>query len=132
MRNRNLSTISKGSLLAAIYLPMMFCLASISAGAGGTRGPSVVADRWMEIDLYWFDRTNITASSEAFWERNSPLFASITGWKGIILNVGWAADYLTRWEGDLDLKIPFLKGIQQEEWFEVTGQLTGDTAERQR
>ena len=132
MRNRNLSTMNKGSRLAVIFLPLMFCLASISAGVGGTREPSLVADRWMEIDLYWFDRTNITASSEAFWERNSPLFASVTGWKGIILNVGWAADYLTLWEGDLDQKIPFLKGIQQEEWFEVSGQLTGDTAERQR
>jgi hypothetical protein len=92
----------------------------------------VAADRWMEIDLYWFDRTNIAASSEAFWDRYHPLFDGVQGWKGIILNVGWAADYLTRWEGDLNQKIPFLKGIQQEEWFEVTGLLTGDTAERQR
>ncbi len=132
MRKINLAITIKDFLLTAIYLPMMFGLASLCAGAGGTKAPSVVADRWMEIDLYWFDRTNITASSETFWERNNPLFASITGWKGIILNVGWAADYLTRWEGDLDQKIPFLKGIQQEEWFEVAGQLTGDTAERQR
>ncbi len=118
---------------------LILCLCLVWAapraiGAGTNDGPAEIvnADRWMEIDLYWFDRTNITASSEAFWERYSPLFAGVRGWQGIILNVGWAADYLTRWEGDLDQKIPFLRGIQQEEWFKVTGQLTGDTAERQR
>jgi hypothetical protein len=120
-----------------VGLIILFCLVRLAPQAEGARAEAakpqaINADRWMEIDLYWFDRTNITASSEAFWERYSPLFAGVQGWKGVMLNVGWAADYVTRWEGDLDQKIPFLKGIQQEEWFAVTGQLTGDTEERQR
>ena len=94
--------------------------------------PSVKADRWIEIDLYWFDRNDIQGSSERFWQRCAPLFEGAEGWRGVILNVGWTADYVMDWRGNLGQTISFPVGFKQQPWFEVGGQLTGDTAERER
>jgi len=92
----------------------------------------LAADRWLEIDLYWFDRTNITSSAEAFWERYAPLFAGVTGWRGVILNIGWTVDYVLSWHGRLDERIDWPASFRQEPWFQMGGLLTGTTAERQR
>jgi hypothetical protein len=110
-------------------------LSSIPAGfiqrdaAGAT---SIDTDRWLEIDLYWFDKDNLEKSVSGFWDRYAALFRGVSGWRGVILNVGWVMDYVLDWRGNLDGKIPFPQHMAQEHWFRVGGLLTGDTAERKR
>lgn len=93
---------------------------------------SVDADRWLEIDLYWFDKDHIRESASEFLRRVSPLFAGLSGWRGVILNVGWLIDYIAEWNGDLNQRIPLLRGASQQPWSKVEGLLTGDTTERMR
>ena len=45
--------------------------------AAATRGPEVQADRWLEIDLYWFERGDMQGSVDKFWERFAPIFVSV-------------------------------------------------------
>lgn len=92
----------------------------------------LAADRWLEIDLYWFDRSNIDDSCEAFWDRFTPLFEGVQGWRGVILNVGWTVDYVMDWSGDLDQEIPISKNRAQQPWSKVSGILAGTTEQRMR
>jgi hypothetical protein len=86
----------------------------------------------MEIDLYWFDRDNVGKSAEQFWDRFTPLFAGLDGWRGVILNIGWTSSYVLDWRGDLGDRIPLPTGMKEQNWFKVTGMLTGTTEERRR
>lgn len=95
--------------------------------SGGVRG-----DRWMEIDLYWFDRDNIGKSAEQFWDRFTLLFAGLDGWRGVILNIGWTSSYVLDWRGSLNDRIALPTGMQEQNWFKVTGMLTGTTQERRK
>jgi hypothetical protein len=90
----------------------------------------IVADRWLEIDLYWFEHKDMQQSAEAFWERYHPLMDGIDGWKGVILNVGWISDYILEWQGDLKQEIKLPKNMKSWGWFKDEGQLTGTTLER--
>lgn len=92
----------------------------------------VLADRWIEIDLRWFDRENMRKSAEIFWERYHPLFEGIQGWKGVILNVGWFGDYILLWDGNLEQKIPFPQNMRTDPQFQTQGALTGTSTERIR
>ena len=60
----------------------------------------VPGDRWMEIDLYWFEPTDIPGSVDRFWDRFYPLFDGVAGDRGVILNVGWTVGYIMEWSGD--------------------------------
>jgi len=106
--------------------------AAFSPSAATSDSPRVEADRWLEIDLYWFDKDDLESSVAQFWERYSPLFRGVSGWRGVILNVGWVMDYVLDWRGNPDLRIPRPQRMNQEHWFKVAGLLTGDTAERKR
>jgi len=108
------------------------CGAIPAALAPLEHGAALDADRWLEIDLYWFDRDHLENSATEFWNRYAPLFRAVGGWRGVILNVGWVMDYVLDWRGDLDRPIPLPRSMKQENWFKVGGQLTGDTAERKR
>lgn len=66
-------------------------------------------DRWLELDLYWFDRDSLATSVARFLERNYPLYKNATGWRGVILNVGWMVDYIAGFEGALDQQIPLVE-----------------------
>lgn len=90
----------------------------------------IKADRWLEIDLYWFDHKDMEKSVNQFWERYSPLMVGIDGWKGVILNVGWLSDYILQWQGDLNSEIKFPKNMKKYPWFKDKGQLAGNTTER--
>jgi hypothetical protein len=87
-------------------------------------GP-IKTDRWLEIDLYWFDKGNMEKSVDLFWKRFSPLVDEIDGWKGVILNVGWISDYILEWQGDLNQEIKLPKNMKQSPVFMVEGQLSG-------
>jgi len=102
-----------------------------SADEKATPDP-VDADRWVEIDLYWFDRSHIQSSAREFWDRYAPLYENVAGWRGVILNIGWLVDPVLHWPGDLEARIPIPAALEQESWFRVTGPLTGTVAERKR
>jgi hypothetical protein len=91
--------------------------------------PAGAIDRWLEIDLYWFDHHDILGSARHFWERSAPLFTGVDGWRGVILNVGWTLDYIMDWRGREEDRI-FFPPMQPEPWFEVGGPLPGTTEQR--
>jgi len=102
------------------------------AGEGALASPSdpIHGDRWIEVDLYWFDRDKIADSAARFWDRFTPLFAGLDGWRGVILNIGWTSSYILDWRGDLDGRIPLPTGMKEQNWFRVNGMLKGTTEER--
>lgn len=114
-----------------IILLLLFTLCAFDTQANNIQAEKTT-DRWVEIDLYWFDKDNIAGSVDVFWQRNSPFFEEIKGWKGVILNVGWVMDYVHDWRGDLSQKIPFPKGMNQDKWFLVEGTLSGDLSEKRK
>jgi hypothetical protein len=109
-----------------------FALASAGLHAAEPQAPSQAlrTDRWMEIDLYWFDRSNKQASAEAFWERNHPLYEHCEGWKGVTINIGWLMGVVTDWSGDLDQPITLPKEMKIEPYYRDHGHLLGSTTER--
>lgn len=72
------------------------------------------ADRWLEIDLYWFSEDNLKNSTEVFWDRFTPLFKDVKGWKGVIINVGWLMDYVLEWRGNLNDSIPLPENMKSQ------------------
>lgn len=98
----------------------------------GSASAGIKTDRWMEIDLYWFDLHNKEKSVEQFWKRYHPLVADVDGWKGVIINVGWIMDYLLEWNGDLSSEIPLPDSMKTYPWFESEGNIGGTTQERLR
>jgi hypothetical protein len=90
----------------------------------------VPGDRWMEIDLYWFDRGHLQESVGMFWERFAPLYRGVAGDKGVILNVGWTVAYIMEWSGNLAQRISLPLGTGQQPWVAETSSLPGSIAER--
>jgi len=90
----------------------------------------VNADRWFEIDLFFFEHNDMEKSVNQFWDRYHSLAEGVMGWKGVILNVGWISDYILDWHGDMNEVIKRPKNMQKEPWFKDEGQLTGNTIER--
>jgi hypothetical protein len=90
----------------------------------------VPGDRWLEIDLYWFDRDRILDSVHTFWDRFTPLFRNVAGDKGIILNVGWTVAYIMEWNGNLTQRISLPLGTGQQPWVPEISSLPGSTAQR--
>jgi hypothetical protein len=112
-----------------LFLTCLVVFASFSCFGADNKSP-VPADRWMEIDLYWFNRDKIQGSVDEFWNRYSPLFEDVEGWKGIILNVGWLMDYVMEWQGNLEQKISLPKNMKQWGIFNEQGALRGTTTEK--
>ncbi len=73
---------------------------------------NIPGDRWLEMDLYWFNKNDLKGSAEKFWKRFYPLFEHVKGWRGVTLNVGWLTGYILDWRGDLDDTIPIPKGLK--------------------
>lgn len=90
----------------------------------------VKCDRWLEIDLYWFEHEDMGKSVDQFWDRFYPLMNEVDGWKGVILNVGWISDYILEWHGDLNEDIRFPKNMKVGPFFKDMGQFSGNTADR--
>jgi hypothetical protein len=86
-------------------------------------------DRWVEIDLYWFERENIASRVEEFWDRCMPLFEGVGGERGVILNIGWLVDFVTEWNGDPDSRISFPQKMTTQH-YTVDLPNRGTTAER--
>ena len=86
---------------------------------------SIPGDRWLEIDLYWFEQKDIAGSAKTFWDRFQPLFAGVQGYRGLILNVGWTVGCVMEWTGDLGQRISLPHGSGQQHWVEMRGPLRG-------
>jgi hypothetical protein len=93
-------------------------------------GYPIPGDRWLEIDLYWFEQKDIAGSVKAFWDRFQPLFAGVQGYRGLILNVGWTVGCVMEWSGDLNQRISLPHGSGQQHWVEMRGPLLGTTEAR--
>jgi len=91
---------------------------------------SVPADRWLELDLYWFEKDSIQQSAEEFMDRYYPMFEHVEGWKGVILNTGWLLDAVVGWNGDLNQKIVLPVGMKRPPFYIDKGTLTGTTPTR--
>ena len=100
--------------------------------------PSVTADRWLEIDLYWFRQPDLEGSARGFWSRYLPLYTGLTGYRGVILNVAWTVGPVMEWSGDLHQTVSLTKGTGNslEEpvngWIAETSPLSGTTDERKQ
>lgn len=121
------------SLCTLLVVWMAF--ASFASPASATASPShtnaaVPGDRWLEIDLYWFDRDHMQDSVNAFWDRFTPLYQGVEGDKGLILNVGWTVGYIMEWSGDLQQRITLPLGTGEQPWVAETAALPGSTAQR--
>ncbi len=44
---------------------------------------SLKADRWLEIDLYRFERNDMEKCVNQFWNKYNPLLADVDGWNGL-------------------------------------------------
>lgn len=95
----------------------------------GSSASNVDADRWTEIDLYWFSSSDKKKSVEDFWERYYPLYKNVDGIKGVILNVGWLADYILEWSGNINDEIDFPK-MKTHLFYDDLAQLGGNTQEK--
>ena len=90
----------------------------------------VPADRWLEIDLYFFDHRDMEKSVNQFWNRYYPLVEGVDGWKGVIMNVGWTSDYILEWNGNVNEAINLPKNMKKQPWFKDEGQLSGNSTDR--
>lgn len=119
-------------LAVAILHGALLFAPSHSSTAQLVRVPSVDADRWLEIDLYWFKQQQITQSTREFWDRFQPLYTGVHGYRGVILNIGWTVGPVMEWSGDLDQKISLPTGSGQAKWVDESSPLTGTTEERKK
>jgi len=110
----------------SFLIPSQRCVAQTADNA------TVNADRWIEIDLYWFRQQDIQGSTREFWDRFQPLFAGVNGYRGVILNIGWTVGPIMEWSGDLDQRISLPTGSGQAKWVDESKLLTGTTEERKK
>lgn len=97
---------------------------------GFTHATGINKDRWVEIDLFWFEKDQMQKSSDIFWKTMYPLFEDVSGEKGIIINVGWLMDYILEWNGELNSRIPLPQNMTIENQFNDGGFLVGSTDQR--
>lgn len=90
----------------------------------------VDTDRWIEVDLYWFDKNDIHQSARTFWERYAPLMQHVTGWRGLIMNTGFLVDFVLDWRGSLDDRVPVPANLTKDKFFPADRPLLGTIEER--
>ena len=108
------------------------CVAPQALAAQAPAAPAVDADRWMEIDLYWFRHDAIPDSVRQFWDRFEPLYRGVRGYRGVILNIGWTVGPVMEWSGQLEQRISLPSGTGQQKWVDERGPLAGTTEERKK
>lgn len=119
-------------LAFAILHGMLLFVPCHSRAAQPATVHSLNTDRWLEIDLYWFKQQHLTESIHEFWDRFQPLYAGVSGYRGVILNIGWTVGPVMEWSGNLDQRIALPTGSGQSRWVDENGPLTGTTEERKK
>jgi hypothetical protein len=133
MNRRQLLQGTLASLVAGKSLSASVLIESGHHGDAPEPDSKLVAtDRWLEIDLYWFQLQDPLASAKAFWDRYLPFYMGVEGYRGLIVNVGWTVACVMDWAGDLDQRIDLPKGTGQQKWVDQNGPLTGTTEQRRR
>lgn len=117
-------------LISRLCVAISFVLISSVPTKAYAINQTINADRWLELDLYWFSQKNIDSSANMFFQKYSPMFKNITGWKGIIINTGWVPEYVFQWKGNLNERISMPKQMHHWDWFDIKGTLSGSTTER--
>ncbi len=74
----------------------------------------------------------MTPSVQQFWDRFQPLFVGVSGYRGVLLNIGWTVGPVMEWSGNLQQRISLPTGSGQDRWVDEHGPLTGTTAERRK
>ncbi len=92
----------------------------------------IPGDRWMEIDLYWFEEKDLAGSVKRFWDRFLTLYSGVRDYRGLILNVGWTVACVMEWSGSLDQQITLPKTSGQQHWVDERAPLGGTTEQRER
>jgi hypothetical protein len=86
---------------------------------------SPLNDRWLEGDFRFFDKENPSAAAEAFFGRFADYFAGAKdGVAGIMINVGWFADVVLAYPGNLNDTVPL--AVFKPLFGENTGLTLGD------
>lgn len=116
-------------MLMRILVVLLAFAAAIPA-QGRTVAPP--ADRWVEVDLYWFDSADVERSADTLWTRYAPLYHGVTGYKGIVLSIGTTPNFILSFDGDPDQLVALPDTSGQEVGFPIAGPLEGDTAQRQK
>ncbi len=89
-------------------------------------------DRWLEMDLTWFEpAAPLDPQLEFLLDRVTPLLASVSGERGLFLNVGWLIDLVTEWTGDPDQLIP-TQSRRTAQWAARSYRFLADFLERLR
>src|ERR1700733_6741632 len=120
------------ALLILLCSLVMTKTISASSSSAQSTVPVVPGDRWMEIDMYWFEQNDLQRSVNTFWDRFAPVYEGVEGYKGVILNIGWTVGYIMEWSGDLQQRITLPSGSGQRPWVSETTSLPGTTEERMR
>src|SRR3990172_384651 len=68
--------------------------------------PPLPFDRWVEMDLQWFDPDQLDEHIPMLLNRLEPLYRSVAGTRGLIFNVGWLIDLETEWTGQSNQRLP--------------------------
>jgi len=58
------------------------------------------------------------------------MYANVSGYKGVVFNVGWLTNPVLDWRGDLSDTIPIVAGLKQAPWFLIEGNLKGSVADK--
>lgn len=109
-----------------LLLFLVFTGLTVSA----SQAAPIPQDRWLEADLYWFEKGKMKESSDHFWKRMAPLFDEVGGERGVILNIGWIMDFVLGWNGDMTERIPLPRNMGVESQFRDQGLLLGTTRQR--
>ena len=64
-------------------------------------------DRWVEMDLFFFQEKPFRQEAAALIERLAPLYRDVEGDHGIVLCCAWLCDLVTEWNGDPGQPLPF-------------------------
>lgn len=78
------------------------------------RSDGRLPDRYVEVDLDWFDSANGT-DIEEFVRRTVPLWKGDRGECGVVLNPGFLVDVITEFSGDVDQELP-LRSQRYDRW----------------
>lgn len=135
---RRIARVDVVSVVMVLLFVLISCSSSIAQDLDTSKQAQrleastarVPGDRWMEIDLYWFDQAEMSGSVRSFWDRFAPMYKDVRGNRGVILNVGWTVGYIMEWSGDAEQRISLPAGTGEQPWVKESAPLAGTTEQR--